>query len=170
MNPFLNNQTVAPEKITLASGAVHVPRFSWRFRFWTGKPVDDSYGGKAVMDCSGSPAFAELAIIPVLREHGFDGAVWMDTYRRCFRDAMPPAVCSLPPQAQTAYDQIAAINGGRSGCWDVLAWNGDGVTFVECKRKGRDSMTSSQKKWLESALTAGLHLDNFAICEWEPEG
>src|SRR6202023_4380802 len=88
VNPFLNNQTVAPEKITLASGAVHVPRFSWRFRFWTGKPVDDSYGGKAVMDCSGSPAFAELALIPVLREHGFDGAVWMDTYRRCFRDAM----------------------------------------------------------------------------------
>ena len=170
MNSFLNERSVAPEKITLASGTVDVPRFSWRFRSWAGKPVDDTYGGKAVMDCNGSPAFAELAIIPVLKEHGFDGAAWVDSYSRCFRDAMPPAKCAVPPQAQTVYDRIAAINGGRGGCWDVLAWNGEGVTFVECKRKGKDRMTGSQKKWLESSFKARLRLDNFAICEWEIEG
>ena len=169
VNTSLNKHSVEPEKITLASGAVKVPKFSWRFRAWAGEPVDENYGGKAVMDCNGSPAFAELAILPILKGHGFDGAIWVDSYRQRFRDAMPPAVCALPPQAQTVYDRIATINGSRGGCWDVLAWNAEGVSFVECKRKGRDRMTASQKKWLESALKAGIRLDHFAVCEWEIE-
>jgi hypothetical protein len=121
------------------------------------------------VEWEGSPVFAELAIIPVLKEHGFDGAVWVDSYRRCFRDAMPPAVCALPTQARAVYERIATINGGRRGCWDILAWNREGVSFVERKRKGKDRMTLNQLKWLESALKAGLRLNNFAICEWEIE-
>lgn len=169
MNAFFNEHGVPPEAITLTSGAVDAPKFSWRFRSWAGEPIRDTYGGKAVVDCEGFPVFAELAMVHVLKEHGFDGAVWVDSYHGRFRDAMPPAVCTLPAQAREVYDHIATINRGRRGCWDVLAWNAEGVTFVECKRKGKDRVTSSQVQWLESALGAGLHLENFAICEWEIE-
>jgi hypothetical protein len=33
------------------------------------------------------------------------------------------------------YARVVAVDDGRGGCWDVLAWNGENVTFVECKRK-----------------------------------
>jgi hypothetical protein len=143
--------------------------FRWRFRRWAGEPINDTYGGKAVLNCDESPAFAELALIPVLKQRGFDNAVWVDSYRRCFRDAMPPAKCGVPEHVREVYERIAAVNGNRAGCWDVMAWNGDGVSFVECKRKGKDRMTASEWKWLDSALKAGLRLENFAICEWELE-
>ena len=163
---LFNEHRLPPEPILLTSGTVEVQKFSWRFPLWDGEPIPDTYGGKAVLDCAGSPAFAELAIIPVLEQHGFDGAVWADSYRRCFRNAMPPAVCELPAQVRKVYDRIAATNGSRGGCWDVLAWNRDGVMFVECKRRTEDRMQASQRKWLESALKAGLRLESFAICEW----
>lgn len=134
-----------------------------------GGSADVTCGGKAIVDCNGSPVFAELAVITVLREHGFDGAVWVDTYRRHFRDAMPPASCELPTQARDAYERIVTINGGRRGCWDVLAWDETCVTFVECKRRKRDRITVNQVTWLKSGLKAGLRVDNFAICEWDTE-
>lgn len=143
--------------------------FRWRFRLWTGEPIKDTYGGKAVLNCDGSPVFAELAIISILKQRGFDDAVWVDSYRRCFRNAMPPASCSLPEHVREVYEQIAAINGKHAGCWDVMAWGKDGVSFVECKRKGKDRMTANEWKWLDSAIKAGLRLDNLTICEWELE-
>jgi len=33
--------------------------------------------------------------------------------------------------------------------------------------KRKDRMTSNEVKWLESALKAGLRLENFSVCEWE---
>jgi hypothetical protein len=169
MNAFFKEYGVLPEEIMLTSGPVKVSKFSWLFRSWAGTPLDDTYGRKAVLDSEGIPVFAELALIPVLKQHGSSGAVWVDSYHRCFRDAMPPAVCKPPDQIHEVYERIATINGGRRGCWDVLAWNGDGVTFVECKRKRKDRMTSNEVKWLESALKAGLRLENFSICEWKIE-
>jgi len=141
--------------------------FQWRFRPWKGKPIQNTYGGKAVLDIEGMPVFAELAMTSVLKQHGFDGAAWVDSYRNCFRNAMPPEKCDLPDHVLEVYSRIAEVNGTRAGCWDVIAWNSDGVSFVECKRKGKDRMRRSQFKWLESALKVDLTLSNFAICEWE---
>lgn len=85
-------------------------------------------------------------------------------FSRC--DAAP-ATCDLPAQARKLYDRIALINGRRGGCWDVLAWNTDGIFFVECKRKSKDRMRTNGVKWLESGLKAGIPVERFAICEWE---
>src|ERR1700687_4073876 len=166
LHAFRAKHSLAPAKIMLTFGAVEVPRYSWRFTSWSGIPLKDTYGGKAAVDSGGSPVFVELAVIRVLRARGFDWAVWVDNYHQCFRDAMPPAVCALPTQARAIYERIVTINGSRRGCWDLLAWNREGVSFVECKRKGKDHMTLSQVKWLESALKAGLRLEDFGICEW----
>lgn len=143
--------------------------FHWRFRLWTGDPIKDTYGGKAVLDCNGNPAFAELAVVSELKQRGFDDAVWVDSYRRCFRNAMPPATCYLPEHIREVYQRIVAINGKQAGCWDVMAWGKHGISFVECKHKGKDRMTPNEWKWLDSAIKAGLPLDKFAICEWELE-
>jgi hypothetical protein len=131
VNAFFKEHGLSPEKMELKSGPVEISKFSWRFRPWTGEAVKDTYGGKAVLDSNGSPLFAELAIISVLKHHGFDGGVWADSYRKCFRDAMPPAVCKPPDQVVKLYETVATQNDKASGCWDVLAWNNEGVTFVE---------------------------------------
>jgi len=166
---FFDKARVAPTTITLASGAVEVPTYLWRFPSWSGEPLRDTYGGKALVECEGSPVFAEVAMIKLLKQHGFDGAVWVDSYRRRFRDAMPPCKCELHGQEREVYERIVTLNGGRGGCWDILAWNREAVFFVECKRGRKDRMRSNQIHWLESALKSGLCPDHFAICEWEIE-
>ena len=108
-----------------------------------------------MVDGNGEPIFAEFVVAAMLRKPGLDGAVWVDSYRRCFRDAMPPHKCVLPDHVREVYDRIAAKNGRRAGCWDVIAWKGKRVAFVECKRKGRDRMTANEWQWLESALRSG---------------
>ena len=121
-----------------------------------------------MVESEGAATFAELAMIPILKQHGFDGAVWVDNYRSCyFRDAFPPKVCTLPEHICSIHARIVNLNGGRGGCWDVLAWRPDGIMFVECKQQGTsDRIRPNQKKWLESARTAGLRPESFAICEW----
>jgi hypothetical protein len=168
MTLFEDHRLLPPETIRLASGPVEVQRFSWRFPQWRGEPIRKTHGNKPVLDCGGSPAFAELALIPVLRQSGFDGAVWIDNWQGChFRDALPGAPCAiLPAPAQEVYNRILAANGKPGGCWDVLAWDRDGITFIECKWKDNDSITPKQRKWLESARKVGVRPEQFAICEW----
>lgn len=143
--------------------------FNCVFHEWSGRPIRDTYGGKAVLDCNGTAVFAEVAVLSMLKGSGFEGAVWVDSYRRCFRDAMPPSTCSIPQHVAKIYERISAFNGTRAGCWDVMAWNNGEVSFVECKRRGKDRMTSNEWNWLESAIRAGLRIQDFSICEWELE-
>ena len=159
---------VSSETITLPSGkCVLVPKCSYRFSPWRGKPIADTFGGKAVLSFRGRPVFAELAILRVLQNTGWDG-VWVDTFRRKFRRFLPPHKCQLPSDAQKVYEQICAANDGKmSGCFDVFAWRGKKLLFVESKRKGRDSIRPSQIRWLEAALKSGIPLKAFLVCEWE---
>jgi hypothetical protein len=157
------------ERIKLPSGRVEkVQKFCLHFRKCVGGQPPRTHGSKPAVDCDGNPVFAEIAIIPLLKQDGFDGAVWVDNWHGYhFRDAMPSAPsCELPADVRGIYDRIVKENGRRGGCWDVLAWNGDRIKFVECKRRKKDSMRPSQKKWLESARNVGLHKEQFAICEW----
>ncbi|PYX50808.1 MAG: hypothetical protein DMG76_33730 [Acidobacteria bacterium] len=81
---------------------------------------------------------------------------------------MPSAVCELPANVLGIYESVKKANGGiRGGCWDVLAWKRNRVTFLECKWKDNDNISPKQRAWLESALKAKIRLEQFAICEWE---
>jgi len=164
---LFKEHAVAPELFMLTSGVVSVEKFSWTYQRWTGEAIKDTYNGKPVLNSERGPVFAELAVVSILKAHGFEVALWVDSYRKCSRDAMPPAVCTPPVQIREVYDRIATANGSKwGGCWDVIAWDGKSVAFVECKRKGKDRILPSQVKWLESALKVGLRLENFMICEW----
>ena len=164
--PF-QSESLRRERLELASGRrVAVPVVALTFLEWRGRPLTDSYGGKPVVQFKGKPLFAELAILGVLRSVGW-GGVWVDGFRGAFRRGLPPSSCRLPAQVQRLYSRIVNRNGGKkSGCWDVLAWKGNQLLFIESKRKGRDSIRRSQRRWLEAAMKAGVPRRSFVIAEW----
>jgi hypothetical protein len=139
------------------------------FSAWTGPPVSDDYGGKTVLDASGRPAFAELAILSRLRDAGWDG-VWIDTFHRQYRTgcwgAEPVELSGDPARL---LERIYARTGTRSGASDVFCWRGPDVVFAESKRRGQDYIQPSQLSFLDAALVTGLHLESFLIVEWELE-
>ncbi len=52
---------------------------------------------------------------------------------------------------------IAAANANSyAGCWDVVGWNGVDLLFAELKRRKKDRVRSTQHRWLEAGLQAGL--------------
>ena len=158
-----------PKTIILKSGPVDVPKFSWLFQPWRGPMPDYKFGdgNKPVLEWENTAAYAELALISILKRHGFTEAIWRDNFGPgYFREEMPPKECDPPEHIREVYERIVAVNGKPGGCWDVLAWNPKAVMLVECKRKGEDDIKSRQIKWLESALEAGFSVHNFAICEW----
>lgn len=156
------------EIIVLPSGEeIRVPKSVVTLKAWDGSPIDDTYGGKALLDYKGTPLFAELIILRMLEEDGWSG-VWVDNYRKKFRTAMPSteASVSLPPGQQAILDRIKKTNGSMSGCWDVFAWRGNEILFAESKLSGKDRIRPTQIRWLRSALKAGLTEKNFLLVEW----
>jgi hypothetical protein len=157
------------ERFTLSDGStVSVPKVTPTFHPWDGPAPGDTYGGKAVVNASGQPAFAELAILDAFRADGWDG-VWIDTYRNKFRtgfwdsDPLP----TLPSNPGALLRRILEARGtGRSGTWDVYCWRGTDVVFAEAKRGGKDSIKPQQLTWLEAALRVGVPLESFLVVEW----
>jgi hypothetical protein len=165
-NPFAQYSTT-PLTIALPSGdSARVPRCRYLFSPWQGPPIQETYGGKVVVESDGKPMFAELAILGVLQKSGWDG-VWVDTYRKKFRRGLPPDCCELPLHAQKLYDRISLSNGKTSGCLDIFAWKEDGYLLVESKRRSKDVIQATQKAWIEAALRSDVPLDSLLICEWD---
>lgn len=62
---------------------------------------------------------------------------------------------------------IAEANGTWGGTFDVVAWRDDHLLFTDLKRRGRDTIRSTQRQWLSSALSLGFNIDSFQVLEWE---
>lgn len=157
------------ENFILSDGAeVSVSKIEHTFELWTGDPITDSYGNKAVIAVDDRPLFAELAILEHYKKDGWDG-VWVDTYRKTFRVGLPEQVApvTLPPNAQKIVDDVIARNGTISGFWDVFLWKDGTFLFVESKRKSKDSIRSTQIKWLEIMLGLGFDVSQFVMFEWD---
>lgn len=139
-----------------------------QFTAWQGVAVADDYNRKPVVDLDGEPLFAELAILRLLQRAGFSG-VWVDTYRGRILTELPGVedAVVLPPERRALLSKIEAAHGRRGGCFDVYAWCGEEVLFVESKRRGKDHMTSNQGSWLLAALGVGINIESFAVVEWE---
>jgi hypothetical protein len=137
------------------------------FRPWPGGGVD-SYGGKAVIELDSEPFFVELALVRLQEREGWE-AVWVDNYRRAFRRgrADQAVLVELPAPQQAIFDAIAAKNaGGRNGTWDVFAWRGEGMRFLEAKRRARDRIRDSQIAWAAVAAHV-VPQASFIIVEWD---
>jgi hypothetical protein len=151
--------------LALPSGqTVDVPLAITTYESWGGDPIADTYGGKpVVVDSRGKPAFAELAILRDLEAAGWQG-VWVDSYRNRILTDWPPVRGEIDRVAARRFDRISQSGTGKS--WDVFAWCGERILFVESKRAGKDAIRRSQLAWLEAALRAGLSATDFLLVEW----
>jgi hypothetical protein len=157
------------EKIKLPSGrTVHIPKCEREFEAWAGKPIP-TYGGKAILELDGEPLYAELLVLRLLEKEGWQG-VWVDSYRGKFWTGMPhkTKAADLSEGRRALIDRIKNKAGRRGGCLDVFAWRGKKVRFVELKRKGKDSIRETQKKWIEAARSCGITMSDLLIVEWRP--
>ncbi len=166
---FLKPYKVDGESFSHSSGAsVLIQKYFLTFIPWKGAPIPNTYNGKAVIDWNGEPLFAELAVLRLFQSHGWEG-VWVDSYRRKYRTGLPDVAepVELPEKQKQLIESIRAKTGRSGGCWDVFAWKGEDVMFVELKRQKKDVIQESQKVWLEKSLESSLVLENFAFLEWK---
>lgn len=155
------------EVISLPSGKdVEIPKARPVFDRWTGEPISDTYGNKAVLSVNNQPAFAELVILRTLMNDGWNG-VWVDTFRHKYRTSCSPLnEVMLPVEKQELLDNIYYQAGLHSGCWDVFCWKNNSYLFAESKRYKHDKIRDTQRQWLEAALGLGLPTASFLVVEW----
>ena len=159
-------QPTTTESMTLPSGRiVAFPKATPTFALWRGEPLEKTYGGKAILDFDGQPAFAELAILGTLQNDGWQG-VWVDrsVFRTGFWNSTPQKF--LPQKPSSLSEEIWNLAKTPSGVWDVFCWRDDRVLFCESKKASKDRIRPSQLLFAESALNAGLPLDSFLFVEW----
>jgi hypothetical protein len=157
--------------LILPSGrSLNLPLCSPVFPEWT-QPTDTFlFGGKQLLNYRGAPVFAELYVLRLLEEHGWEGA-WISSFggRKCMRDMPVDANLSnrieLPPDREEILNKIAPKGGG---CFDVFAWREDDVLFCECKRSKRDQLQGTQLSWIDAALNSNVN--NFLVVEWDTAG
>lgn len=176
-----------PTQVVVGARPMPVSTVRATFDPWLAPPIRNLLGSKKLLDSFGSPAFAELHLTRLFQRAGWSSR-WVETWtapkaRPCFLTHWNEADRDLkslkgqdddPPNSGEillAYQEIASANGGRhAGAWDVLAWSGCRLLFVESKLRGKDHIRGSQVRWLEAALKVGspfgISLDSFLIVEW----
>ena len=127
--------------------------------------------------------FAELAVWALLATVGWETR-WVETYGvgpeplylTEWQDAPLAAQNTVPIAAFAVRTRLAANAAANAaaiakvnyaGCWDVLAWDGPHLLFVEVKRTGRDQLQPTQAAWLEAAFRCGPTTQNFPLVEWD---
>jgi hypothetical protein len=121
----------------------------------------------------GRTTFAELLILDLLKEQGWQG-VWVSSFGRLtFLDQMPASSSlrkhgvAIPFDKSRLLKAISQTAETRGGCFDVMVWLDDDVRFFEAKRRKRDSLRRTQLRWIEAALKVGVRPDALNIVEWE---
>lgn len=150
---------------------VEVPKCHLMLPVWRGEEVP-TYGGKTILDYDGQPLYAELVVVKMFQDAGWN-AVWVDTYRRTYRVGLPETDKSTVSRSEIdtspPFITFPAAFEKFSGCWDVVAWKGNEIVFCECKRQKKDAIRDTQLMWLEGRLSEGASVDQFLIVEWEPQ-
>jgi hypothetical protein len=132
-----------------------------------------SYGKYAslVLGDDGSLSCAEAEIVRRLRAAGYE-AVWIDNFGAApehwrwasGRDAsLAPAVASRHAALK---NHIRAATGKGGGCWDVIAWCGSELIYLESKGPG-DSIKPGQRAWRKAAATIDPAI-RWVLVSWSP--
>lgn len=166
-------------KVGIAGVSDPVLKIKKKFRRWTEAPIAHTFGNKPLVNVHGAGMFVELALVQYFLEQGWD-ARWVVTYGRsrmnplfltewldtdCCKQIHRPVASSY---VCDVLQSVAKVNGNKmGGCWDVIAWKGDCLLFVEVKREKHDRIRSTQIRWLNSALECGLTCDQFMLLEWD---
>ena len=159
--------------VVLPSGAVvDLPVCHPSFKKWTGKLPDFDFGNKPVINYKDKGVFAELAILGLLTDSGWNGA-WVETYGgRHFLQDMPSSWKLSQQDVLIPADKMEMLQkiwktGKTTACFDVFAWKDGEVIFCEGKHKGKDRLTKAQHKFIEGALVCGVKASQLLIVEWD---
>jgi hypothetical protein len=138
------------------------------FRRWSGAMPLDTYNRKPVLHVNGEMVFAELAILRLFQQAGWEGR-WVDSYRNRFLTGYwpEPSVEELPTPHRDVFEAIRGKVGRTGGCFDVMSWREGTLMFVESKRKGHDRINDNQRRWLGAAIDLGIPIGSFLIVEWD---
>jgi hypothetical protein len=194
LRPYIERDDLRVElrvPITMPAGRViqDLPAVFMRFPRWAGPAFADDFGRKAagLIDLDGEHLFAELAVLRLLERGGWNGR-WVNTYSAKgevwkyltdWKDLPRAEQRNRPIEEAEPRQLLAAIAGLNKparyrGCWDVFAWNGADVAFVECKRTGpkhRDAVASKEEEdWARSALYLGdrrVSVESFCFVQWD---
>lgn len=159
--------------VSLPSGAIiELPVCHPTFSKWLGELPNFDFGKKPLVDYKGKGIFAELAILGLLIESGWNG-IWVETYGGIhFLKDMPTSWKLLSHKISIPSDKEALLRniwktGKTTACFDIFAWKGDEILFCEDKHKGKDKLTNAQTKFIEGALSCGIPAESLMIVEWE---
>jgi len=151
---------------------VNLPTAHPKFPSWKEARPDFDFGKKPILNYKKEACFAELIILRLLLDQGWDGA-WIETYGGThYLRSMPKAWnlqsehISIPKVKEDLLQKIWKTAKTKA-CFDVLAWHGDQLAFFEAKRKGKDKLTSGQIKFIKGALECGISPESLIIVEWE---
>jgi hypothetical protein len=190
--PYLEREFQVELKtaISFPAGRVirEVPAALLGFPMWQGPPFVDDFGKKsaAMIELDGEHLFPELAVLRLLEKDGWEGR-WVSTYSAGAEvwkyltrwDDVPRADQKTRPiqedEPRQLLARLAGFNKPRryKGCWDVFAWRGGEIAFVECKRassKNTDVVSKEKEEWVRSALFLGdprLTVDSFCFVQWD---
>lgn len=159
-------------EMPLPSGkTVSLPVATPKFELWDGTPVDFNFGNKPILNYKNEACFAELVILRMLFEHGWEG-VWVETYGGTHYLRSMPQAWSLKsehvsiPQEKEIFLKKIWQTAKTKACFDILAWKDDKLVFFEAKRSGKDRLTKAQERFIEGALACGVSLESLVIVEW----
>jgi len=136
------------------------------------KPVGFDFGGKPLVDFEGKPVFVELAILKMLEKSGWSG-VWVETYGGVhYFTEMPSgwktgeSGITIPEDKEELLRRIWKEAKTKS-CFDVFAWRGDEILFIEAKHFEKDRLRETQYKFIEAAINCGVQPDSLMVAEWD---
>lgn len=173
-------RSMGVERLTLPDGTrLSVAKTKLTLTRWRGAPATHPVTGKPVIDEEGVPLFPELTVLKRLVADGWE-ARWIQPLGAGVEpylltdwlDAPLADQVTLPitvPAARARLRAIASVNrpAGYGGCWDLLAWRGTELLFVEVKQASKDHLRPTQLAWLDAALRCGFTVAQFLVVEWQ---
>ncbi len=167
------------EVLVSSNKIIPIPALDLKFDRWVGDKIQNTFGGKPIVNYEGKAMFAELAIMNMVLKAGWSSR-WVETYGSSrsgplyfteWLDAPLKSQIVRPLDDVFQLELLAKIafvnENSFKGCWDVLAWSGERTLFIESKHYKKDSIRDSQIKWLLAGLSAGLKPTNFMVAEWD---
>ncbi len=166
------------ETLKIEESEHYIPKCNILFERWRGASIQNTFGGKTVLNVNSEPSFAEIAIAEIFINAGWD-ARWVETYGRGnlnpfflrkWKDDKYKNQVNFPIEEKWVSELLKEIaynnEGSFSGCWDVVAWKEEQIIFAESKRLKQDSIRQTQFNWLQAGLKSGLNELNFLVVQW----
>lgn len=158
--------------IILSSGKeVLLPLYSAVFEEWKGELPEFDFGDKPIIKYHDECIFAELALLRLFTDSGWDG-VWVETFGGVhFLNSMPSSWnlksnnIAIPKEKEDLLNSIWKSRKTK-GCFDVLVWEDNNILFCESKQE-KEGLTTAQKKFIEGAMSCGIREDSLLIVKWD---